>query len=223
MTTIFTDKTDIASYISFQYDRLRELAVEINILQKLRSPEELEGIEHSIIGAVCWPVSDRWKKRRASFVSRYDSTKYDVYIFCMHETEKVYNDDYVTIERIWEFYQDAISDYHNLDGYGLYKKEDIKERIVQQSIHIFEAEFEIYALSECVDSDNQFYTVYSKMEEYIASMNVTDFTFTKEWYTRREYVAQQLDDLMDEMEINDELMVEIMIEIDNENKNKKRR
>ena len=53
-------------------------------------------------------------------------------------------------------------------------------------------------------------------------MNVTDFTFTKEWYTRREYVAQQLDDIMDEMEINDELMVEIMIEIDNENKNKKR-
>lgn len=204
MATIFYDKTDVVSYMNFQYDRLRELAVELNILQKLRSPKELEGIEHSINYSVCWPVSDRWKKRRASFVSQYDKSKYDIFDIPVEETMAHYNNVCVTtIGSMWEFFQDMISDYHRLDGYGFYKKEDIRDRIVQQSIYLFELEWEIDACTDCVFGDQNL--IYSRMEEYIASMNVTDFTFTNEWNIRRENIAQFLtieidDDDDDEIE-----------------------
>jgi hypothetical protein len=166
-------------------DRVRELEIEMTVLDRLQSIEDRENIEYSIQHSdIYWPVSDRWKKRRADFTHRYDETSYTIIIY---DQEKRMYSTLMTLmdnnETAWNDYHHTISEHEGEAGI-----EQIKESNDLQTQYIFETQWEINARFSCVTSDSS--ELYSAMEEEIALMDLSQYNFTPKWFTRRTAVAE---------------------------------
>ena len=161
------------NYMDHQHDRLRELEIEIIILDKVLSLEDRETIEYCISHSeIYWPVSDKWKKRRADFVHRYDETSYKV--TSIEKDTSLYDTHYAINETMWENHKDTLLEESHVM---------VKKYNSLQSLRIFEIQWEINAIFNSTNSFS-FYT-YRKMEREITAMNLNDYHFTQEWYTRR--------------------------------------
>jgi hypothetical protein len=192
-----------------QSDRLRELEIELDILERYRSLEDRENIEYSIqYSDIYWPVSDRWKKRRADFIHRYDVTSYT--IIPMEKKTSLYDSHFTFNENAWEHLNHTLP-----EGTGEEERQEIKQFNILRSLHIFEMLWEINAMFDCVVSSS--FDMFRIMEKEIAAMDLTSYYFTSAWDKRRAQIAEYLEEDIDaEVEnISDASSLDTLDDLDN--------
>jgi hypothetical protein len=172
------------TYMDSQYHRLRELEIELTILERIRTLEERENIEYSKIHSVIyWQPSDKWLQKRSDFIQRYDVSNY--MIISLEKQTPSYTTHYENNEKSWELYKDTISENSTEE-----EKLAMKEFTFLQSLYIFEIQWEINGMFRGTPYGE--YETYCRMEQEIASMDLTDYDLSVAWFQRRERVAQYI-------------------------------
>ena len=122
------------TYIKYQFQRLRELAIELAILQRYVTPGYLGKVERSIDNFVpYWPVSDNWKKKRSNNPFRSLGTAYSN----LPSDPAMYENHCKETARVWTQFENMIFDHiimddndddSNIDTKSLEKK-DVKPSV----------------------------------------------------------------------------------------------
>jgi hypothetical protein len=171
-------------FIKNQFHRIRELSIQLIILQNGLSKYQLAVVECSIENSTLgWPVSDHWKSKRfhGSFNIRVSPQD----IVLLSNREESYHKCLLYNERLWLSFQDMIQDN------DLSMKNRIKDHLVQQSLLIFEVEQEIIFLMESLPKKN-IYATLVRQEKSIQNMIIQDFVPTDRWILSRCHVLKFL-------------------------------
>ena len=101
------------TYMKYQFQRLRELAVELTMLQRQVSPDYLGHVEYSIDKFVpYWPVSDNWKKKRSDNPFRSLGEGYTTYL---PKNVTMYKNSCKETARVWMQFENMIFDHIIID------------------------------------------------------------------------------------------------------------